>query len=549
MQAKAPQHTTSDLQPAGVYALKGLKFGLFALGALMAALHIIERSGLPSSWAFAACLLLLLGFGLALVALDRTFDEADFTLNRPLLPAWGGGVLLGVILSTLLPNLLRPAQVSEAMAMVLGAVIGLSAAHVLARRQSVPAALMQNLLQNYERIKGNGFLILLLGFFLLVPSGLILHHTLPMAARELSVLTGLSLRGSLALAAGLFLFGLVLGGGRTVLAGLAVMTALIAATGLLLIIEGFSAFGALPLPGLANETTLTAIFEARQRWMGTGVQPPLINEWPGLSALFSSGGFNVLVISAALSALVARSLSPAIPLRRKTTAASAITALVVCALAGVAIGGYAIEAAGSQLIGASLDRAPQRLLDNAGSGLIRICGAVPSTLESLRAACGITGRGAALSLDQLKLEPRFLWSGLPQSIGLTSTLSAAPRALPTLFSLVALFWAGWIIALALGRGLLAYGQWGPGQASQRLAYVRVAGALGVCVIAFLSDTGAGPPDRQIWLLAAGAGALALLLDFGLNRGRTPLVLSDEAPLPRKTRKMRDTSPSGEAVQL
>ncbi len=542
MQANAPRHTPSPARPGHQPALRRLKFGLFATAALLGALHVIERSGLPAGWTFPAALCLLLGLGLMLVASERTFDEADFTLDQPLLPDLGGGALLGLFAGVILPLLLRPANGSEVMALIAGGSLGILAAHGLLRvAGTTPAAL----LHASGRSGPGGFVMALLALLLLVPAGLVMIHVLPIAVREMAALTGWSLRAATLLTTALFIYALVLGGGRALLGGLGVAVTLVGVTILLLLGEGFAAFGGLPLPGLTSDATLGAIAEARVRWVGTGVQPPLLPEWPGLRALVAGSALNLMVIALLLGALVGRSLSPAINLHRRRAAAMAITACVGCILAGIAAGGYAVEAAGSQLVGASLDRAPQRLLDSTAAGLIRICGAMPTTLEGLRAACGITGRGAVLSFDQLALEPRFLWSGLPQAMGLTGALSAAPRALPTLFALMALFWAGWIIALALGRGLFAYGQWGPGQASQRLAYVRVAGVLGISLAAMMTDTAAAWPDRQVWLLAGGVGVLALLLDFGLRRRDAPALPSDVA----SASQPRVRSPRGKTAQL
>jgi hypothetical protein len=264
MQADAKHPAMSVLPPSGAFALGRLKFGLFATGALLLALHVVERSGLPSNWAFGSAMVLLVGFALLLVVSDRTFDETEFTLARTLLPALGGGFFLGLLLGVVIPLLLRPADGSEALSVTVGSITGLLAAHMLVRRAGrEPVALMHA----SGFAQGNGFFILLLGLLLLVPGGLMLHQTLPMAVQEVSVLTGGPRGASVLLVTGFFFCGLVLGGGRTILAGLVVMATLIGATLLLLLVEGFVAFGALPLPGLTTDDTLSAIAQARQRWI------------------------------------------------------------------------------------------------------------------------------------------------------------------------------------------------------------------------------------------------------------------------------------------
>jgi hypothetical protein len=567
MQPDAPRHITQKSQRILAPMLANLKFIIFASVVMLLALHAIERSGLPGPWAFTAAICLLFVLTAALVIMDRTSDEASFMLNRTLISALGGGALIGTLLATMLPLLLRPMNAAEAIAVLAGSVMGVAASHVIARILARPGhgllhGFLNNGLLNSRIAPASHTILILLGLLICIPAVLVGYTALPVAVREIMVLTGWSGQSALIFVVFLLLGGLVLGGGRTLLAGLAALAAIIGAALVLLLGEGLYTFGALPLPGPSSEATLNAIAEARGRWIAPAAQPPLIAQWPSFQAVFTGLALNALVMALVLSAFVTRSLSPAVPIRRKTAAWSAIAALVCVTLAGVAIGGYAIEAAGSQLVGASLDRAPQRVLDAAASDLIRICGAAPLTLEALRANCAVTGRGVVLSIDNISLEPRFLWSGLPQALGLSNTNSAVPRSLPAVLALITLLWSVWAVALGLGRGMLAHRHLGPGQASQRLAFVRVAGALFICALAAFTDVSAAMPDRQIWLLAGAAGFLALLLDFGLQR-RSALQVDAHGPAlaqaPPKTRKPRtksaatkqpgQKSPDSEAAQL
>jgi hypothetical protein len=213
-----------------------------------------------------------------------------------------------------------------------------------------------------------------------------------------------------------------------------------------------------------------------------------------------------------------------------------------------AMAGYAVEAAGLQFVGASLQTPPPGLLEASRQGLAEFCGARPETLDQLRAACGLAPRAAGqLTLDRIRLTEPFLWTGAPVALGMPAALAAPARLGPVAFPSLAIATGVWLMAQGLGRGVFGRGRIAPGLASHRLGLMRLAAFAGATGLAGLHLAGASPVS--VWPPAVLLALLALGLDViqqGLRspiRGEAEPDAVQRAASPRRTTAPRSTAQS------
>ncbi len=122
--------------------LPALGLAAAAAGALLVALAVGERAGLPSRIAWAAGFVLIAGAAIAVVAAVRTAHERIFFGRVLLLRPAGGGLLLGAVTAAAAFHLLRPGGSQDLVALALGCAAGGAAAHIVARlRRASPLVL------------------------------------------------------------------------------------------------------------------------------------------------------------------------------------------------------------------------------------------------------------------------------------------------------------------------------------------------------------------------------------------------------------------------
>ncbi|MGL4439322.1 MAG: hypothetical protein ACRCUE_08630, partial [Bosea sp. (in: a-proteobacteria)] len=219
-------------------------------------------------------------------------------------------------------------------------------------------------------------------------------------------------------------------------------------------------------------------------------------------------------LSALIAAGLSQMLAGATGLRRRGPTASAAISAALTPLLLIAAGGYAIEAAGVAFVGASGQRPPAALIEMARLGLVDVCGARPATADALRLACGFPVRGdSAIGAEMLRFSTAFLPGGGPAALGFGSAIDLLARAVAPLLTMMALILALAVASLGLGRDVLGRGRRQPGQASLRLALIRLASLI-VAIILALGTSLAGTPDPGWALFAAGGAAIAMLATLG-----------------------------------
>ncbi|MGL4241587.1 MAG: hypothetical protein ACRCTI_10795 [Beijerinckiaceae bacterium] len=513
-----------------------------ASGVILVALAVGERAGLPGTLAWPIAFAFLALAAVATVLSARTAEERIFLGRILLVRPIAGGLLLGALTAAATFHLLRPATSSQLVSTGLGAIAGLIAAHTVARlRRSSPLLIG-------EAARGADGAPSLIQGVLIAGSGLALTlAALPAARDAVMLLTGWSAAAALAAVIAVPAAAIAAGGMRGLLA-LGATLALILAAGLsATILLGVVQMGALPLPGFTSTDTLLAIAGARTRLFQTDTLPFIVTWLPpeGFAGLVFSLPF---AASAAMTALIARALSPGVAIGQGITFGAAAVGQALTLLGLAATAGYAVEAAGLQLVGASLQAPPSGLIEASRQGLAEFCGARPATLDELRAACGLAPRAVGtLGLDRIRLLEPFLWTGTSVSFGMPSALAAPARLGPIAFPCLAIAAGLWLMAQGIGRGVLGRGRIAPGLATHRLGLMRLAAGLSAAGIAIAVGWGAGA--ASIWQIATLLALLALGLDL-LHQGSgepaaSPAESADDqrAPTSRSSAAPRKTAQS------
>ncbi len=512
--------------PASAAGLPGFGICAAAAGLMLLALSVGERAGLPGTLAWPLAFVLMALAALILLARSRSAEERVFLGRAALLNAWPGGLLLGVISGAACYQMLRPSGSREFVATALGAAFGVLAGHLLARRRGTTVLILG------EAGQGEDGAPSLIQGVLMAAAGLMMAAQALPAARDAAMLvTGWGAVASLFLVM-LFPLAAVLTGGLRGLLALAAAFALALAASLALTLAiGLAQIGAPPLPGLAPDDTLLAIAGVRTQLFRADTLPFIVSWRPidgWASAVFSSWFLG----AAAVSALLARAVHPALPVGRAPAVAGAIAGQSIVLLGLAAMAGYAVEAAGLQFIGSSLALPPSGLLEASRQGLAEVCGARPATPDELRVACGLAPRAQAqLALGQLALSEAFLWTGVPVAFGYPSALAAPARLGPVIFPALAVTMGLWLAAQGLGRGVFGRGRIAPGLASHRLGLLRLAAIAAVVALVVAMAAGTALPPG-----ASAVTTLLALLTSGLDviqqgLGRRPADVSDAATSP------------------
>jgi hypothetical protein len=480
-------------------------FGLFcAACTVLLLVFAAERSGLPIAWS-EWFVRIILFFALAATAwLGRSAVERLF-LGREPSAAWrGGGLILGIILFAVV-RLLPAAQQAELwLPNIFGTFIGITSVHLLLRRQ-----FKRNRLQAPPRSRNvslvMGVALCLLGGAIGLPS---LVRTLTEITPVLSSSSGLAITYVLILS----ICAVALGGAKGGLAMVAMLT-LVALGGILLGVGiGLNAYGAIPLPGFDNPTTLQAIHEVKNSLGLTNLL--FLRQWPSFGSLVGLNGLTAMILSALISGAIALTLTPAIEVRRRRVVITACGANIILPLLIMALGGYAIEATAEQLIGTAITNPPAALLEAARLGLVKVCGGFPETAEALRLQCGVAPRDTML-LDTARLQPQinFLMASLPVSLGFTSLISQSVRLFPFALSLAGVVTGIWFIAIGLGRSILGQRHDAPGLASHRIALTRMSAVLAAIVLGILVQFNLAPFAGVISLMGGASAAIILFLQI------------------------------------
>jgi hypothetical protein len=378
-------------------------------------------------------------------------------------------MVLAVVISAAITSLMPSQDGPQWLGSLAGAPVGLLLAHGLVRRtqrrKSDPA-------KDMGMVREGSFPVVR-GVALLIVGSALAIVALGQAQQELARLLSLTTGTSITLVSGLSLLAVLVGGLRTSVIQAALLAlATVIALGLMLII-GLVHLGALPLPGLSEATTLTAIAEARSRWMITTPLQFLI--WPDWLSAFQEEGLKSVALSALIACGIALAVSPGLPVRRRSLTGMAMAGTLILPLAVMAIAGYAVEAAAINFVGSSIARPPAGLVETARLGLIGICGASPETAEALRMACGVSPRDAvALDWGQISLAPAFLRSGLSAAFGYTAAVSMTIGILSLAWMMAIATLGLALAAQGLGLFLLARKYHAAGLASLRLGLVRLA---------------------------------------------------------------------------
>lgn len=275
------------------------------------------------------------------------------------------------------------------------------------------------------------------------------------AALTLADATGIGGTLPLLLAASLLFLAVIPGGARSLAAGLCIMV-LIAALSVTLQ-TGIARWmlGPLPLPGTAPPEVLTLIAAERQRWIAVDAGPPVLTQLPDWQTI-TTGSLASGIWVLALGLVVAVGLPVAAPARARSRGFGlALIWLIGSAtlvLALVAVGAFAIEAAGLGLAGASMFNPPRPLLELGRLNLVEVCGAPALDLATVRRSCGATALSEqAIAPDHLQFSARYTWNGLLVALGIPEAL-----ALPGRLFLAAAAMATAILGLSLATTALAH---------------------------------------------------------------------------------------------
>jgi hypothetical protein len=525
-------------QPAGSEGLPPVRLAVLAAALPLAALAIGERAGLPGPLAWTLGFALIAAVAAGFMFLSRTASEPVFLGRALILSGARGGLLLGALSAAAVYQLVQPTLSQDLASAMLGSAAGLVAAHVLARVRLGSSLLIG------EAPAGEGSApSFVLGILVAGAGGLLIWSALPAARGAVELLTGWRQGVALFAVLALPLVALAAGGLRGLMALSAVLACMIAAALALTLWLGLAQLGAPPLPGFSQPETLVGIAGARTRLFPA-------DTLPFLAEFIPPGGWRGLIFSTAFlgsaltAALIGRAVTPGIPLASGSTLAGAIIGQATLLLGLAAMAGYAVEAAGLQFVGASLQNPPPGLLEASRQGLAEYGGQRPGTLDALRAACGLAPRATGqLSITQIRLSEAFLWTGTPVALGAASALAAPARLGPLAFPMLAVVGGLWLMALGLGRSVFGRGRVAPGLASQRLALVRIAAALSAVGL----GVGAAywPVTGTVWQAAAMLSSLALGID-ALNRrqdGADTAPTIQRPPSARKRDAPRNTAQS------
>jgi hypothetical protein len=516
-------------QPTAV-TLPGVAFALLGFLTLVALVVVAERAGLPPGLAQSGVLLLVCVLSVGLVWNGRTVEEAVFTGRALLMRPVIAGIVAGAVLTGMGVAMLRPVSAVELVTILTGQVIGIAVAHALARwrrhrAENTPAqspvfAVVQGVLHT---IAGG-----LLGLICL--SLLASDLAAPIAGQG-HVISLLSTSLLLVL---LPLIAVAIGGLQASLVLCVGLVSLAMAGCFAIVATGLFGLGTLPLPFFSEGATLAAIAEAKARWFATPVHPVLLTQWPALAAGFSQETAGLLFGSACISCFILLSVFPALPLQRRSVLVPALSTSIVLPLCLVAAGGYAIEAAGFQFVGASVQRPPAGLLEAARNGFVTVCNAAPLTVDALRAACGVSPRDVMLlDWQQVQINRSYLSGGLLSAMGYPVATAVLARMAEPLLLLAGLTVGFWIAARGLGLGILARDRMTPGLASLRLGFVRLAALLLAAVMAIVVAWLA-LPTALLWPIAAIAAGLGLAISFVPAQRQSPAVEQPKsAPAPRR----------------
>jgi hypothetical protein len=526
-------------EPAGFPAL-GLATA--AAGLMLGALAVGERSGLPGAFAWPIGFAFLALAAAAVMLASRTAEEPVFLGRYLLARPIGGGLLLGALAAGACFHLLRPAGSGALVATALGAATGLAIAHVTARLRQGSQLLVG------EAARGEEGAPSLIQGLLTAGAGLMLAlAALPTARDSVTKLADLSPTAALSLVVLAPVAAIATGGMRGLLALAAVLSLFLAAALAATLWLGLVQLGGLPLPGFTPQDTLLAIASARTRLFQSDALPFVVAWMPpdGFVGIVFSLPF---VVAAAVSALIARALSPGVPVSLGATLAAAAAGQALMLLGLAAMAGYAVEAAGLQFVGASLQKPPPGLLEASRQGLAEFCGARPTNLDELRAACGLAPRAQGqLVLERVRLMEPFLWTGTPVAFGLPSALATPARLGPLVFPSLAVAAGIWLMAQGLGRGVFGRGRIAPGLASHRLGLVRLAAFVSAVALALAVRAGLGASG--VWQAAALLALMVLGLDVIQQGFRPPRgnaqsgVLVQRAAISRNSAAPRNTAQS------
>jgi hypothetical protein len=502
---------------------QGLPFAgmAFPIAAVLGLLLVAERSGLPTAWAEPAAFAVLvaaLGVG---TWMSRTAMESRFFGRERFGGSLFGGVILGFLLTGATMSFHGGGHSVLWFPALAGALGGLVIAHLFSRLRVV---IMQ---ERAQRRGGSRAAHAVLGVALILMGGTIAAFAVQSGLGEMDAIFGTKGGLSVFLALILPFFAVVLGGcyGGLSLCG---MLALLSLSGLAVMAAvGFAAFGTPPLPGFSDSQTLAVIADLRARWGLTGIA--FLEQWPPLAALFDVSTLPTTAFSAVAAAAIALSLSPAVPVRRRSVTLVAMATVCLVPLLMIVVGGYAIEAAAKQFVGAPINRPPPGLLEALRLGLVSVCGGIPETADALGRQCGVSPRDTAvLTVEQIRFSAAFLQSGLTVAIGSASVINAVARMVSLAMVGAGLVAGLWMMALGLGSHILGWKHQAAGLASQRLAVTRMAAVIAVAVAATASIYGLVPALDQARMLAGGA-ALTVLLMQALLAWNERTGLSASAP--------------------
>jgi hypothetical protein len=536
-------HTRPNL--SAVPLLSILAFTVLAISGLM---MIAERAGLSTVWV-ERMVYGVIALTLATAALaSSTTQENRFFGTQTLVSALIGAGVLGCVIFGVTTVLMKQSTAAEWLAVIVGNVIGVTSLHVVLRllpktNQHANNTSYQETLSPLPGARSGiknmkitrGVLLALLGFSLAIPSLAAVLETL----RERPELSTFA---SPAFVLAFPIIALLAGGLRAGITFAATLV-LFALTGLVAMVgTGFVTLGDLPLPGWSETGTLSAIAEGRTRWE---IETPLFFEqWPQFSQIFYGQALRNLALSAVVAAAVGYSLTPAIPVRRRSLTLVTVSVMCLMPLALVVIGGYAIEAAGLQFVGAAIVKPPASLLEAARLGMVTICGASPVTPETMRVACGVLPRDTAvLGWEQLKISQAFLRSGLPVALGYPTVMIVMGYCFTIAMALSCLTAGLWMIGKGFGQDILARHQDAPGLASFRLALTRLAICLAGGALLVISGLNFAIASSDAALMTAmlALAFLALEANFQrkLQRYNKEHIQVDEKPKKQLRRKTAD----------
>jgi hypothetical protein len=520
-------------QPGGSYGqvprkavtLPDVRVVLTGFLTLMALVVVAERAGLPAGVAQSGVVLMVCLLGFGLLWSGRTAEESAFTGRSPLMHPLLSGLVAGTALTGLGVALLRPVTAGHFMTILTGQSLGIIVAHGLARwrwrKAESPSARspLVGVFQGVLQAVAGG----LLGLLCLA----LLADDLATAVTAQGIM--LSVLSACVLIVLLPLLAVACGGVQASLVVLVGLATLAAAGFVAILATGLLSLGTLPLPSFSESPTLAAISEAKARWFATPVHPVLLTQWPALASGFISAATGQLVGAACVSCFVMLSLFPAIPLQRRSILLPTLATSFVLPLCLVVAGGYAIEAAGFQFVGASVQRPPAGLLEAVRNGFVTVCNAAPLTVDALRAACGVSPRDVMLlDWQQVRINRSFLSGGLLSAMAYPVAMGVLARAAEPLLLLAGLIVAFWIAARGLGLGVLARDRAAPGLASLRLGFVRVA-AVVLATVLVLGSTHMPLSAASMWqgaALTAGVAAgffmvVTVILRWHGAEGSTP----------------------------